>query len=96
MAQSGQNGKPKKPAEPQANFGVPMGLAAEIERFIEQHPEFGIKFRGEFFHFAGAHYLDVLKSRVIKSLIVDAAKEGRHEHVEKLLKAVQALDKSDR
>lgn len=60
----------------QATIGVPAGLALEVDRFIAAHPEFGIKFRAEFFHFAAVDYLDHLTKRRLASQIVEAQAAG--------------------
>ena len=78
-------------AEKQMTIGVPKGLAEEVDRFIAAHPEFGIKFRAEFFHFAGVHFLEHLNKRLLASLIVEAAKSGKTTAAKDFLAAAKSL-----
>jgi hypothetical protein len=78
-------------AEKQMTIGVPKGLAEEVDRFIAAHPEFGIKFRAEFFHFAGVHFLEHLNKRLLTALVVEAAKSGKTAAAKDFLAAAKSL-----
>lgn len=82
----------REPVGKQAAIGVPKGLADEVDRFIAAHPEFGIRFRAEFFHFAGVHFLDHLNRRLMASLVVEAASAGKTALVKEILAAAKQLD----
>jgi hypothetical protein len=85
----------RKPRDaPLKTVGIASGLADDVDHFIEQHPEFGIKFRNEFANQAVQHFLHVLRNRVYMRLVVDAAAQGKHGHLDALLKASKDPDES--
>jgi hypothetical protein len=86
MAAGGKAGRKRSDADPDdgeamdpfsKNAGLRPGLADEIARFIQDYPQFGIKFRSEFANRACEHYLGVLRRKLYLQMELEAKRDGR-------------------
>ena len=76
------------------SVALPEGLMDAVDKFIEQNPSFGIKFRAEFCHFAVQHYLDYLSKAVFRDMIIKADQAGNRSAVRAMLAAAKGLGES--
>lgn len=64
-------------AQPFVNIGVPRPLVDEMDRFIAEHPEFGIMQRNDFARRAIGEKLSAVRHEVHERMLMEAYKAGK-------------------
>ena len=79
-------------ADKQVNVGLRKSFTDRVDEFLERHPEFGMRFRAEFFQAAGEHYLEHLTKEVLRKKLDELSAGPRTMSARDFIAAAKDLD----